>query len=145
MLEQNRNILFIVNLFTAVFIAMISLIAVANVFNTISTNIKLRRRELAMLRSVGMSDRDFNKMMRFECALYGARTMLWGLPLSGILSWLIYKGMVVGGGDIEFMFPWDSIGISMLGVFFVVFITALYATRKIKSENIIDALRDDMA
>lgn len=144
-LEQNRNILFIVNLFTVVFIAMISLIAVANVFNTISTNIKLRRRELAMLRSVGMSDQDFNKMMRFECALYGARTMLWGLPLSGILSWLIYKGMVVGGGDIEFMFPWDSIGISMLGVFLVVFITTLYAIRKIKKENIIDALRDDMA
>lgn len=144
-LEQNRNILFIVNLFTVVFIAMISLIAVANVFNTISTNIKLRRRELAMLRSVGMSDRDFNKMMRYECALYGARTMLWGLPLSGFLSWLIYKGMVVGGGDIEFMFPWNSIGISMLGVFLVVFITTLYAIRKIKKENIIDALRDDMA
>lgn len=144
-LEQNRNILFIVNLFTVVFIAMISLITVANVFNTISTNIKLRRRELAMLRSVGMSDRDFNKTMRFECALYGARTMLWGLPLSGFLSWLIYKGMVVGGGDIEFMFPWDSIGISMLGVFLVVFITTLYAIRKIKKENIIDALRDDMA
>jgi len=144
MLEQNRNILFIVNLFTVVFIAMISLIAVANVFNTISTNIKLRRRELAMLRSVGMSDRNFNKMMRFECALYGVRTMLWGLPISGILSWLIYKGMIVGGGDIKFMFPWDSIGISMLGVFLVVFITTLYAIRKIKRENIIDALRDDM-
>lgn len=144
-LEQNRNLLFIVNLFTIVFIAMISLIAIANVFNTISTNIKLRRRELAMLRSVGMSDRDFNKMMRFECVLYGARTMLWGLPLSGILSWLIYRGMVVGGGDIEFTFPWNSIGISMLGVFVVVFITTLYAIRKIKRENIIDALRDDIA
>ncbi|RCX07590.1 putative ABC transport system permease protein [Anaerobacterium chartisolvens] len=145
MLEQNRNILFIVNLFTVVFIIMISLIAVANVFNTISTNIKLRRRELAMLRSVGMSDRDFNKMMRFECALYGARTMLWGLPLSGILSWLIYQGMVIGGGDLDFIFPWGSIGISMLGVFLVVFITTLYAIHKLKRENIIDALRDDMA
>lgn len=144
MLEQNRNILFIVNLFTVVFIAMISLIAVANVFNTISTNIKLRRRELAMLRSVGMSDRDFNKMMRFECALYGVRTMLWGLPLSGILSWLIYKGMVIDG-DIDFAFPWGSAGISMLGVFLVVFITTMYAIHKIKKENIIDALRDDMA
>lgn len=144
-LEQNRNILFIVNLFTVVFITMISLIAVANVFNTISTNIKLRRRELAMLRSVGMSDRNFNKMMRFECALYGARTMLWGLPLSGFLTWLIYKGMVAGGGEIEFILPWDSIGISMLGVFLVVFITTLYASSKIKKENIIDALRDDMA
>lgn len=143
-LEQNRNINFIVNLFSAVFIIMISLIAVANVFNTISTNIKLRRRELAMLRSVGMSDRDFNKMMRFECVLYGARTMLWGLPISGILSYLIYKGMLSGGGNIDFVFPWSSMGVSILGVFFVVFITMLYAVNKIKRENIIDALRDEM-
>lgn len=145
MMELNRNILFIVNLFTVVFILMISLIAVANVFNTIATNIKLRRRELAMLRSVGMSDRDFNKMMRFECVLYGGRTLLFGLPISGILSWLIYKGMVAGGAAIDFKFPWTSIVISMLGVFFVIFITMLYAVSKIRKENIIEALRDDMA
>ncbi len=144
LLEQNRNITFIVNLFSVVFIAMISLIAVANVFNTISTNIKLRRQEFAMLRSVGMSDRDFNNMMRFECTLYGARTMLWGLPLSGILSCLIYKGMVIGGGNIGFTFPWASMAISLCGVLFIVFITMLYAINKIKKENILDALRDDM-
>ena len=145
MLEINRNILFIVNLFAVVFIIMISLIAVANVFNTIATNIKLRRRELAMIRSLGMSDHDFNKMMRFECVLYGMRTLLFGLPISGILSWLIYKGMVTGGATIDFTFPWSSIGISMLGVFFAIFITMLYSTSKIRKENIIDALRDDMA
>jgi putative ABC transport system permease protein len=144
-LEENRNISFIVNLFAVVFTAMISLIAVANVFNTISTNIKLRRREFAMLRSVGMSDRDFSKMMRFECILYGARTMLWGLPLSGVLSYLLFRGMKIGGGEINFIFPWSSIGISVFGVFFVVFVTMLYAVSQIKRENIIDALRDDMA
>ncbi len=147
--DQNRNILFIVKLFTIVFIVMISLIAVANVFNTISTNIKLRRRELAMIRSVGMSDRDFNKMMSFECIFYGLRTLLFGLPISAIFSWLIYFGMA--GGTIEetaglhYIFPWGSIGISLCGVFFVIFITTLYTVRKIKKENIIDALRDDMA
>ncbi|HWQ76852.1 MAG TPA: ABC transporter permease [Syntrophomonas sp.] len=143
-LEQNRNILFIVNLFTVVFTIMISLIAVANVFNTISTNIKLRRRELAMLRCVGMSDRDFQRMMNFECAFYGMRTLLFGLPIAGILCWLIYKGLIIGGADIGFTFPWGSIGISVFSVFFVVFITMLYAISKIKRENIIDALRDDM-
>ncbi|MDR1206011.1 MAG: FtsX-like permease family protein [Peptococcaceae bacterium] len=143
-LEQNRNILFIVDVFTYVFVIMISLIAAANVFNTISTNIKLRRRELAMLRSVGMADRDFNKMMRFECAFYGVRTLLFGLPTAGILSWLIYKGLFSGGADIAFTFPWGSVGISVLGVFLVVFVTMLYAAGKIKKENIIDALRDDM-
>lgn len=144
-LEENRNMVFILNVFIIVFVAMISLIAVANVFNTISTNIRLRRRELAMLRSVGMSDRDFNRMMRFECVLYGARTLLLGLPIAGLLSWLIYKAMVAGGmEDVPFVFPWGSMGISILGVFLVIFITMLYAVNRIRKENIIDALRDDM-
>jgi len=143
-LEQNRNIIFVVDVFTYVFVIMISLIAIANVFNTISTNIRLRRRELAMLRSVGMSDRDFKKMMNFECVFYGMRTLLFGLPIAGILSWLIYKGLIIGGADIGFTFPWRSMGISVFSVFLVVFVTMLYAINKIKRENIIDALRDDM-
>ncbi len=145
MLDQNRNMIFIANVFAYTFIVMISLIAVANVFNTISTNIKLRRRELAMLRSVGMSDRNFNKMMRFECAFYGLRALLYGLPLAMIFSWLIYKGMVAGGADnIHFVVPWASFGISMFSVLLVIFVTMMYAISKIKRENIIDALRDDM-
>jgi putative ABC transport system permease protein len=141
-----RSVTFVVDVFTYVFVIMISLIAVANVFNTISTNIRLRRRELAMLRSVGMSEHDFNKMMNFECAFYGMRTLLFGVPIAGILSWLIYKVVVFEEklNDFAFAFPWGSIIISVLGVFFVVFITMLYATDKIRKENIIDALRDDM-
>ena len=123
---------------------MISLIATANVFNTISTNIKLRRRELAMLRSVGMNDHDFQKMMRFECALYGLYTLLFGLPISALLSYLIYKGMALGGAEITYTFPAGSMLISTLGVFLIIFITMLYATSKLRKENIIDALRDDM-
>lgn len=144
-LDENRNMIFIANVFAYTFIIMISLIAVANVFNTISTNIKLRRRELAMLRSVGMSERDFQKMMNFECAFYGMRALLFGLPIATISSWLIYKWMVDGGADnIDFVFPWGSMAISVFSVLFVVFITMLYAISKIKKENIIDALRDDM-
>lgn len=143
-LEENRNLSFIVDLFTLVFTIMITLIAVANVFNTISTNIKLRRRELAMLRSIGMNDHDFQKMMRFECALYGLYTLLFGLPISALLSYLIYKSMTLGGAEIAYTFPAGSMLISTLGVFLIIFITMLYATSKLRKENIIDALRDDM-
>lgn len=147
MLEEYRSITFIIDVFTYVFVIMISLIAVANVFNTISTNIRLRRRELAMIRSVGMSDGDFTKMMNFECAFYGIRTILFGLPISGIVSWFIYKGLVFAEkiDNFEFIFPWKSIIISVVGVFAIVFITMIYATNKLKKENIIEALRDDMA
>jgi len=142
--EEGRNIIFIVDLFSIVFVAMISLIATANVFNTISTNIRLRRRELAMLRSMGMADRSFNRMMRYECALYGVKTLILGIPVSVLVSWLIYWQMSAGGADMRFLFPWASAGISVLGVFLVIFITMLYAVSRVRKENIIDALRDDM-
>lgn len=145
-IEHYRSMTFVIDVFTYVFAIMISLIAVANVFNTISTNIKLRRRELAMLRSVGMSERDFQKMMNFECVFYGMRTLLFGLPIAAISSWLIHKGLVTAErmDNFYFVFPWGSMAISVFSVLFIVFITMLYATRKIKKENIIDALRDDM-
>lgn len=145
--ELFRNLTFVIDVFTYIFVFMISLIAVANVFNTISTNIRLRRRELAMLRSVGMSDRSFNSMMRFECAFYGIRTLLYGIPAATLLSWMIHKALtsLEEMDDIAFAFPWAAMGISVLGVFCIVFITMMYAVSKIKKENIIDALRDDNA
>ena len=111
-LEQWRSLTFIIDVFTYVFVIMISLIAVANVFNTISTNIRLRRRELAMLRSVGMSDRDFKKMMNFECIFYGMRALLFGLPIAGIISWLIYEGIGNRRKDrqLQFCFPVEQHG-----------------------------------
>lgn len=144
--EEYQSMTFVIDVFTNFFVIMISLIAVANVFNTISTNIKLRRRELAMLRSVGMSDRDFQKMMNFECAFYGMRTLLFGIPIATISSWLIFKGLVTVErmDNFDFVFPLGSMAISVFSVLFIVFITMLYAISKIKKENIIDTLRDDM-
>ncbi|MDO5785735.1 MAG: ABC transporter permease [Eubacteriales bacterium] len=142
---ESRNYVFIANVFAYLFIVMISLIAVANVFNTISTNIKMRRRELAMLRSVGMSDKEFNRMMRFECVFYGMRALLIGLPTALLCSWLIYKGMYTGGAEsIDFVLPWGSICISIVSVLLIIFVTMMYSVNKIKKENIIDALRDEM-
>lgn len=143
--ELYRNADFIIDIFTWVFVFMISLIAVANVFNTISTNIRLRRRELAMLRSVGMSDRGFNRMMRFECAFYGMRTLFVGIPISLLLSWMIHTViMSVEELDMAFTVPWGALGISIIEVFGIVFVTMAYAVGKIRKENIIDALRDEM-
>lgn len=145
LMDESRNYIFIANVFSYTFSGMISLIAVANVFNTISTNIKLRRRELAMLRSVGMGERDFQKMMYFECFFYGARALGIGLPLSILSIVFIYKQMCFSGiEELEFKWPWASMIISIVSVMLIVFITMLYAISQVKKENIIDALRDDL-
>ena len=122
------------------FIVLISLIAAANVFNTISTNIALRRRELAVLQSVGMSRRDVYRMMNFECLRYGLKSLLWGLPVSAAVCWLIYRS-VDAGYETVFTIPWVSVVIAVVSVFVVVFATMLYAMHKLRRDNIIDILR----
>lgn len=73
------------------------------------------------------------------------RALLFGLPIGLACSWLIYRGMLIGGADnIGYVFPWASIGISVISVLLIVFVTMLYSVSTIKRENIIDALRDDM-
>lgn len=59
--ETDQNTIIAVKVLTYGFVILISLIAVANVFHTISTNLMLRRKEFAMLRSMGMSPGDLAK------------------------------------------------------------------------------------
>ncbi len=140
--EQSRNVVTIIQVFSYGFIVLISLIAAANVFNTISTNINLRRREFAMLKSVGMTQKGFNKMMNFECILYGSKALVVGLPVSTAISYLIYIA-VSGGYETSYRLPWKSAGIATLSVFLVVFATMLYSMSKIKKDNPIDALKNE--
>lgn len=140
--EQERAIITVVNIFSYGFITLISLIAAANVFNTISTNMNLRKREFAMLKSIGMTPDGFQKMLNFECLLYGFKGLLYGLPVSILVTWCIYRS-VSNGLDMSFFIPWYSIVIAVGSVFVVVFATMLYSTRKIKKENIMDTLKNE--
>lgn len=140
--ESQRALITIINIFAYGFIVLISLIAMANVFNTISTNIRLRRREFAMLKSVGMTSRGFNKMMNYECLLYGVKGLVYGLPVSFLVTWLIYRSISEGIMQ-SFYVPWSSVVIAVFSVFAVVFATMLYAMQKIKKDNPMDALKNE--
>ena len=140
--EANRNVVTIIRVFAYGFIVLISLIAAANVFNTISTNISLRRREFAMLKSVGMTQKGFRRMMNYECLLYGSKALLLGLPVSCGITYLIYRA-VTTAYETSFHLPWTAIGIAILSVFLVVFATMMYAMSKVKKDNPIDALKNE--
>ena len=140
--ESQRAMTTVVNVFSYGFIILISLIAMTNVFNTISTSIALRRREFGMLRSVGLTQGAFARMMDCECLIYGLRALLWGLPVSALVTYAIYRTMAktISTG---FYIPWYSVAIAVGSVFVVVFATMLYATHRIRRENPIDALKQE--
>ena len=140
--ESSKALILIINIFSYGFITLITLIVIANVFNTISTNIQLRRKEFAMLKSVGMTKRGFDRMMNYECLLYGLKGLLIGLPVSFGLSYLMYKALL-SAWTTSFMMPWISVLIACISVFIVVFASMLYSMSKVKKDNPIEALRND--
>lgn len=141
-IQSSRNIITIITVFAYGFIVLISLITIANVFNTISTNVNLRRREFAMLKSVGMTNSSFNKMLNYECIFYGLKALLYGLPASIGVTYLIYKS-IENGVEMGFYLPYKSILVSILSVFIVVFISMMYSMSKIREENIMDGIRNE--
>ena len=142
MARSERNINTFLGVFVYGFITLISLICIANIMNTISTNIGLRRRELAMLRSVGMTPKGFNRMMRFESIFYGLKGLLWGLPISFLIAILLasMQSDVLG---MNFTLPWVSYIVAVFMILVIVLASMTYSTHRIKKENIIDELKQE--
>ncbi len=95
-----------------------------------------------MLRSVGMTPKGFNHMMRFESIFYGLKGLLWGLPISLGIGYLLYRMQldVMGG---TFNLPWVSYGVAILMILVIVLSSMMYSTHRIKKENIIDELKQE--
>ena len=138
----SQNITLIVMLFGYGFISMLSLIAVTSVIATISTNMRLRSQEFAMLYSAGMTPEGMNKMLNFESLLYGLKSLLIGLPIGLALSYLIYSAMTETM-DFAFMFPWHAVAISAAAVMLLTFGTMRYSKRKLNKISIVEAIRNE--
>lgn len=140
--ESRQSMVFVVRVFAAGFIVLMSLIAVANVFNTISTNMMLRRREFAMLKSTGMTDKGFNRMMYYECVMYGSKALLLGIPVALLFTWWIYRS-VSDLWSTGYQIPWLAILIAAVSVFAVVIATMMYVKHKINRMNMLDIIKDE--
>ena len=140
--ESVDQMLLMMNIFVYGFITLISLIGIANIFNTISTGLALRRRESAMLKSIGMSPKSFRKMINFESLFYGMKTVLYGLPIGfgvmGLIYWTLQRNFTM-----PFTVPWLHLACGVAGIFLVVVLTMLYSSSKLKKENVIDILRNE--
>ena len=124
------------------FITVISLVSVTNIVNTISTNINLRKRELAIIKSIGVTPGGFNKMICLEGLLYGILSLLYGLPI-GIGMVVLMNTLL--GDVIQFglVLPWSGIIICIVGIFVITFIASYIPMKKINKENIIENIRQE--
>lgn len=140
--EMMNAVVLIIAIFAYGFIIVISLIGITNVFNTINTNMRLRSKEFAMLKSIGMTKKEFNRMIRLESIFYGLKSLLIGVPLGLLGGYAIFKAT---GNTImlDYSFPTMAVLISIVFVFFVVWLIMKMSISKVNKQNIIETIRND--
>ena len=132
----------VMQIFVYGFVTVISLVSVTNIVNTISTNINLRKKEFAIIKSIGVTSSGFNKMIYLESFLYGALALLWGIPI-GILLTILMNTILGDVISFGLVLPYNAILICIVAIFIITFIASYIPMRKINKENIIDNIRQD--
>ncbi|MGN1357901.1 MAG: ABC transporter permease [Bacilli bacterium] len=142
-MKMTNNLITAIKILVYGFITLVTLIGITSVFNTINTSIALRRKEFAVLRSIGLTPHGFNKLLRFESLFFGLKSLLYALPVSFGIIYLMHLSMRNIVEIDMILIPWKSILMAIILVFVVIAISMTYATRKIKKENILDAIREE--
>lgn len=142
-MKQANNLILVVKILMYGFISLVTLIGVTSVFNTISTSMALRKREFAVLRSIGLTNRGFNKILFFESLFFGMKSLIFALPVSIGVTVLIHYALADMVSISTIIIPWKAIIISIVSVFIIVLLTMMYSTSKIKKHNIIEQIREE--
>lgn len=142
-MKQANNLILVVKILMYGFISLVTLIGVTSVFNTISTSMALRKREFAVLRSIGLTNRGFNKILFFESLFFGMKSLIFAIPVSIGITVLIHYALADMVSISTIIIPWKYIIISIVSVFVIVLLTMLYSTSKIKKHNIIEQIREE--
>ncbi len=145
-MEENvkimNNLYTLIGIFLYGFIIVISLIGITNIFNTITTNMELRRQEFAMLKSVGMTTPEFNRMIRLETFFMGLKALMFGLPIGLGLSYLIYHFLTKPSG-LPYKLPLLGIVIAIGAVFILISLIMKYSLTKINKQNTLETIRNE--
>ena len=142
-MKQANNLILVVKILMYGFISLVTLIGVTSVFNTISTSMALRKREFAVLRSIGLTNRGFNKILFFESLFFGMKSLIFATPVSIGITVLIHYALADMVSISTIIIPWKYIIISIVSVFVIVLLTMMYSTSKIKKHNIIEQIREE--
>ena len=137
-----RNLILLIGIFLYGFITVITLISVTNIFNTITTSMELRKPEFAMLKSVGMTSKEFNRMIRLESIFVCIKSLIFGIPIGLSISYVIYL-LLSQNEDLKFEIPFNGIIISSIFVLLLISILMKYSISKINKQNTIETIRNE--
>lgn len=139
-MSENRKVIIELVTLAYGFIALITLIAIVNIINTITMNLLVKKREFAVFKAIGMTKEQFKKLVLLEGTLYGLFASVFGTISSFVLvHYILQKSMTAITDGIKLP-VWPYVA-GITGIITITFVAALIPLRKLNDMNIIDGLR----
>ncbi|MBU5427680.1 ABC transporter permease [Tissierella pigra] len=123
---------------------MIGIIGIFNAFSIVTNNMRLRKKEFAMLRSIGLTPKGLNKMLTLEGLLFALMPILISIPIVFIICWYMLNLTPITWGEYISVFPSKSILIYAILIFMAISFSYWISSRSVKRSNIIESMRDEV-
>lgn len=127
--EDEEKLSAMMSMFLYGLLLVISLIGITNICNTITASMNLRKREFEVLKAIGMSNKQFNKMFVYESLIYGVKSLIIGIILGTILSYALY---CIINTDLVLKYYFPAIQIVIMAILTIL---VIYMSNKIAWKN----------
>ncbi|MGL5379350.1 ABC transporter permease [Clostridium sp.] len=128
---------------------IVFIIGLLNIGNTINTNILLKTKEFATLKSIGITNKQFKKMVLLESSYYGIVGSICGSIIGSTLSFGVYKAcfelmktFFINGSITEFAFKVPIIPIILATTITIsaCVISSIFPLKRLKKINIVASI-----
>ncbi|PKM78492.1 MAG: ABC transporter permease [Firmicutes bacterium HGW-Firmicutes-15] len=121
------------------FVAVIALISILNIISTMNTSVASKTKYLGVMRAVGMSGKQLNKMVLIEAITYGLTGCLAGCILGVILQKQLIENLLTSF-HIIWKFPVGQIVLILIFTIFVTALSVISPLKRIKAKGISEVI-----
>lgn len=125
------------------FVILLIMMGFASVISTIATNIRIRSREFAVLKSIGMTKRELQKMIYSESIICIGKASFGGIVLGILIPYLINLS-IRKIFPVRYTIPWGTLFFGIIILVGIVLLITYIEINKIKKRNMIEEIRMDV-
>ncbi|WP_315168112.1 ABC transporter permease [Metaclostridioides mangenotii] len=144
--EKNNDALVQKSISISVFAValMIGLIGIFNAFSTISNNLRLRKREFAMLRSVGLTPKGLNKVLMLEGLFFAVTPIIVSIPIVLFICWYMLRLTLITWAEFIVVFPVVVILMYTTLIIISIFLSYYFSSTCVKKSNVVESIMDEI-
>ncbi|MCC9310850.1 ABC transporter permease [Kitasatospora sp. RB6PN24] len=122
-------------------LAMSIVVAVLGVINTMAMSVFERKREIGMLRAIGLDRRAVKRMVRLESVVISLFGAVLGLVLGCFLAWAVNGSLKDSVANLTTVLPWGQLLVFLALSALVGLVAAFWPSRRAAKLDILDSIK----